>query len=461
MPPKKLKKFCGITKFIQQNDKDLHQALDDLCLFGLFRPRGRGVTFLYPSDKAYRKKIIDHAYSNNPEKAVDMVRALVLLDYLPSPADFKNKKDDISNALHKKLEVDSADAKEVKLKSGHKLVIEATYKHLRDGDPVALYTMSGKGELPTTGTAATMKYNNSKSDIRTGGKQMSDAVSITQFVENLYIAGNKNIYKAVVCLIYKAAAANNSDDVIEEIYGRICATARASFYNILRPWHKERNSKIDELINTIRLVHITDIEPEKTTALIQTYGVNEYTTHLQTLITKTGKPIDTSRRDAMQKPLLDSIRNPVEARRLVLNAYQTFYNTTNKEAIMEKIYRDLLTVYCYLSALNEKSDDCYFKTTFRFVMKHIFNHNNSFSESCNETVYNLSLFYNLVKSDALLYTPVYDKSQINEAYADLNGEFPVPNDDSMFTSQFNSVVLVQGGGGDDSFFGGIVSSLPA
>ena len=459
MPPKKLKKFCGITKFIQQNDKDLHQALDDLCLFGLFRPRGRGVTFLYPSDKAYRKKIIDHAYSNNPEKAVDMVRALVLLDYLPSPADFKNKKDDISNALHKKLEVDSADAKEVKLKSGHKLVIEATYKHLRDGDPVALYTMSGKGELPTTGTASTMKYNNSKSDIRTGGAHVSDAVAITNFVETSYIAGNKNIYKAVVCLIYKAVTDDNTyADVCEEIYSRICATARASFYNILRPWNKERNLKIDELINKIRLVQITNIEPDKTTTLIQTYGVNEYTEHLTKLITQMGKPTDTSRRDEIQNKLLIDIRNPTGARLAVLNVYQTFYNTIDKETVMEYIYRDLLTVYCYLSALNEQTDTYYFNTTFRFVMKHIFNHNNSFSESCNETVYNLSMFYNLVKSDVFLYTPVYDSSQIH-GYQDLGGGLPTPNDDTKFTTQFNTVVLVEGGGGDDSFFGGIVSGL--
>ena len=52
MPAKKVKKFCRVTKFLQQTDKDLHQALDDLCLFGLFRTRGRGVTFLYPVDKS-------------------------------------------------------------------------------------------------------------------------------------------------------------------------------------------------------------------------------------------------------------------------------------------------------------------------------------------------------------------------------------------------------------------------
>ena len=458
MPPKKLKKFCGITKFIQQNDKDLYQALDDLCLFGLFRPRGRGVTFLYPSDKAYRKKIIDHAYSNNPEKAVDMVRALVLLDYLPSPADFKNKKDDISNALHKKLEVESADAKEVKLKSGHKLVVDSTYKHLRDGDPVALYTMSGKGELPTTGTAATMKYNNSKSDIRTGGAQMSDAIAITQCVEKLYIAGHKDIYKTVVCLIYQYAT-ETDPNTAPVIYNRVCAMARASFYNILRPWHKEENDDVNNLIRKMRLKLIDEQNSDTIHQLIRTYGGSAYTDNLKKLITQMGKPIDTSKRDGIRDDLLSKIRNPINARLEVLNAYKTFYGNDNSAEITERIYRDLLTVYCYLSALNESGDQCYFQTTFRFVMQHVFNHNNSFSESCNETVYNLSMFYNLVKADAFLYTPVYEFDQIH-GYTDLGGGLPDPNDNTKFTTQFNSVVLVEGGGGDDSFFGGIVSSLP-
>ena len=91
-------------------------------------------------------------------------------------------------------------------------------------------------------------------------------------------------------------------------------------------------------------------------------------------------------------------------------------------------------------------------------MQYVFNHNNSFSESCNETVYNLSIFYNLVKSDAFLYTPVYEVAQIHD-YQDLGGHLPEPGDNTKFTTQFNSVVKIMGGGGDDSFFGGIVSSL--
>ena len=149
MPSHKLKKFCRLTQYLEQVDKDLYQAFDDLCLFGLFRVRGNGVTFLYPTNKAYRKKIIDHTYSNNPEKAIDMVKALVLLDYIPRPSEFKSKT--VVNSLHLPVAVSKADTKEVELKSGHTLTVAKDFATLRADDPVAVYHMSGTGELPMTG----------------------------------------------------------------------------------------------------------------------------------------------------------------------------------------------------------------------------------------------------------------------------------------------------------------------
>jgi hypothetical protein len=92
-------------------------------------------------------------------------------------------------------------------------------------------------------------------------------------------------------------------------------------------------------------------------------------------------------------------------------------------------------------------------------MKHIFNHNNSFSESVNETVYNLSIYYNLIKSDAFLYIPVSDKDQIDPLYTDKQSILPDPNDESLFTIQFNTDLVSKFGGGSDTFFGGIVGGL--
>jgi hypothetical protein len=459
MPPKKLKKFCRVTKFLEQTDKDLHQVLDDLCLFGLFRTRGRGVTFLYPSNAAYRKKISDHAYSNNPEKAVDMIKALVLLDYLPSPIDFKNKKDDIPNALHKKLGVDSADSKEVKLSSGHKLAVNKSFATLRADEPVAVYNITGTGELPLTGTSSTMKYSNTNNNKRTptggylggGALDKTSAIKLTQYVEMLYINGVRDIYRFVLGLIYEYVVKGGASIDKHSVYNRICASARASFYNIVSPWSIARDYNITTLLLESGITEMIDYTIDQMKTLV-TSNVARYTDSLKNIIDVCGRDIDTTSRDIKRKELISIIKTPLDARTKVLDAY------SGDEG---RLYKDLLTVYCYLAAINEEDDETYFKNSFTYVMKHIFNHNNSFTESENETVYNLSMYYNLVKSDALLYTPVWEKSRISPDYTDLHDELPNPNVDELFTIQFNTSIINKRGGGvaSDTFFGKVAGGL--
>jgi hypothetical protein len=48
-----------------------------------FKPgrNANGITFLYPKEKAYRQKIVNAAYSTDPNVAVDMIKSLVLQGY--------------------------------------------------------------------------------------------------------------------------------------------------------------------------------------------------------------------------------------------------------------------------------------------------------------------------------------------------------------------------------------------
>ena len=477
MPAKKVKKFCRLAKFLEQSDKDLYQAFDDLCLLGLFRVRGRGLTFLYPADKAYRKKIIDHAYSNNPEKAVEMVKCLVLLDFLPSPSDFNSKKDDIPNSHHKKLEVESADAKEVKLKSGHKLVVDKTYIPLRSGEPIAVYQLTGKGELPTTGTSSSMKYNNESSGNKRGGYvqgggsldnfsfNKSDVIKLTKCVENYYASGNSDdircIYRCVLSLIYGYAITDACDkNTRYDIYRRICASPRASFYSILAPWSLEKNYNIDNLITSSGLSELVACDKSKISTLVNNTK-ESYDNNLGNLIDKCREENDLSNsvdstvinRNKIRDELIKNIKSPLLSKTEILKAYGS--DTS-------RLYKDLVTVFCYLSASHEKDDADYYKHSFTYIMENIFNHNNSFSDSVNQSAYNLSIFYNLVKSDAFLYTPLKsnESTLLTNQYKDFTKELPNPNDGSLYTIQFSDIAKKGGGGCDSStYFGGIVNSL--
>jgi len=231
MPPKnQVKKFCSISKYIQQNDKEFYQALDDLCLFGLFRPRGNGVTFMYP-DKDYRKKIVKEAYSDSPESAVEMVRNLVLLDFLPNHLDFDKKT--IATALHKKLEVESAEKDHVTLKSKHKIVKETKFITLRNNDPVALYLLTGKGILPVSTERVDTRLEDRNHQEKEGGVEFNLA-ALTKFIEDNFKL-HPHIYQAVMGLFYECLVENydSHKSVIDEIYYYVGPSALASYYIII------------------------------------------------------------------------------------------------------------------------------------------------------------------------------------------------------------------------------------
>jgi hypothetical protein len=441
MPPKKVKKFCRVTKFLEQNDKDLYQALDDLCLLGLFRPRrDKGITFLYPSDKAYRKKIIDHSYSNSPEKAVEMFKCLILFDYYKNPSDFS--RGSISNAHNEIVEIETTTAKDVKLKSGHTLTPNKEYIPLRDGEPVTVYTLTGKGELTKSGIKASMKPQDSKYKARGGAEQRVQGLA--EFVHKEYCNVNRSIYKAVVSCIYGYASTLENSANSKKIYDRICASARASFYSIFEPYNSVRNSEVDTIISESGIYNMIEKLSEDNKITFMKKGVDSYDAHLKDLIIIHGSSSDAKEIDN-RDIILCNTKTLTEARINVLNAYK---------GNDFRLYRDVLSVYCYLAAVMESEDDTYFNNCFVYSIKNIFNEPTCFKEGTNDAVTNASLYLNLMKSDAFLYKQVYERSQINANYDDLDGALPDPNDSKCFTIQFSDVVSKHGGGAE-TFFGGM------
>jgi hypothetical protein len=165
----KLKKFCKITRYIEQIDGELSQMIADLCLDRLFIPRGvNGITFLYPKEPSYRKEIIASAYSDNPEKAIQMLESLIVLDYLPRPGDFVLKKDDIPNSLRQKIEITSADASSVKLACGAILKPDPGFAPISTRENMAVYYLTGT-QIPLNGSKATMKYASKRRGTKTKG----------------------------------------------------------------------------------------------------------------------------------------------------------------------------------------------------------------------------------------------------------------------------------------------------
>ncbi len=112
MPTKKKQlKYCDLTHAIRDYDAEFYAALDGLCILPLLRSGRNGVTFLFPENKAVRKKIIDARYSKNPEVAVKTVKALILRGCYKQLADLSRPGNIVSNNLNKIVEVKEAAGK--------------------------------------------------------------------------------------------------------------------------------------------------------------------------------------------------------------------------------------------------------------------------------------------------------------------------------------------------------------
>ena len=451
MPSNKLKKFCRLSKYLEQSDKEFYQALDDLCLLGLLRVRGNGVTLLYPTNKTLRKTFVKYAYSNEPEKAVDMFKTLVLLDFLPKTTDFKPNAD-IANAHHKKLEVKSSESKGVELKSGHKLELAKDFANMRKDEPVAVYHLSGTGELPNTGSRVDTKTMQQK-NIRGGTQGGNETrMKIAEKVEKLYNESllsdddtKRKIYRTIVSSIYEFAVKNNTYRYL--IKPRICATARASFYSIVNPYG-DNDPEIDSFLLDMGLSAI--INCNDTECIVKLSNHEDYDKNLTELVGKMDTNLD--ERVEKQSGLLKDVLT-ADVKQKVSDAYDD----------KDRLYRDLLTIYCYLSTINEKYDDKYFHDCFAYSMKNLFNKKDCFN-SQTDLVANVVLYQTLLKSDVFLFEPGASKDQISSAgYADLDDVFPDPTDKNLFTVQYNNQINVRGGGENEdedeyggTYFGGLL-----
>lgn len=146
MATKKLQKYCRIHQWVEAKDRDLAGVIRDLCMERAISSGGRGATFIYPS-AGVRKKIVEEAYSPDPEKAIRLLNAHIIPDPVRTAADFKRT----GSLLGIKLEVESASGTEVTLKGGAKLKAANDFRPFRK-DNIAVWVVES-GEVPLEGAA--------------------------------------------------------------------------------------------------------------------------------------------------------------------------------------------------------------------------------------------------------------------------------------------------------------------
>jgi hypothetical protein len=411
--PKKLSKYCSINKFLEVYDKELYEVIEDLCLHRIFSPRGgKGVTFLYPKEASYRKKIIDTAFGDNPEKAIQMLQSLVITDYLPSPSDFITKKDDIPNALRQKIEVASADAKSVKLECGATLIKESEFHPIETRNNMAVYVLTGN-MIPLDGKPSVGKYVKRS---KTGGVDETDkkrCIYATHLEEKykmcLYKNNNyQNPYYEAIVSFYMWSLINGIDLSIINKYMDWCPAV--SFYLVFEPHSQNPQVVSRDLFN--RWLNETGgkcpVDPQK---IVQTY---DYIMNKVTELTSTFKDIDAkiAERASIQDKLLKEPFKPTLSEN-ALKYYGKNLTDAFKDECRFLIYQYMLDISEYPES---EAGRCTAYENMLVFVRYLANNvpNDASGLLClNQSLQNrndpaawVSSAYAFVRSDAFLYIPI-------------------------------------------------------
>ena len=192
-----LKKYCSLSKYLEQNDKELYSVFENLCGISLLRPQrdSTGVTMLIPKEKAYRQKIINAAYSTSPEVATAMLKSLVLRDYYPTPSSFGTS---VVNLLGQKVSIDETSDTLVKLDKTLTLSQDKKFVPL-NRDNMAVYFLTGKGEISTANPMATIVKKSTKTG---GAASSSEKKDLQKYLEDIYVTEMGKVDNIYVKKVY-------------------------------------------------------------------------------------------------------------------------------------------------------------------------------------------------------------------------------------------------------------------
>jgi hypothetical protein len=430
----KLEKFCNLSKYINQVDPELFTCYDKLCLTGLLKPDFKsgpdaGVTFLFPKEKSYRQKIINSTFSSSPEQAISMLKSLIIPEHLSSTAAFNGT---VVNLLNQKLDIEEASEKHVKLKGDIELKLDTQYKPLGNRNNVAVYNMSGKGEIPINGEVTVVERKVTKRGGSVSIKNQLYKAIESDYIENI----NKNVTNSYVkkCYlqlkyIYKQNGGGGhggvdpndyvpflGNDEISDSYllDRLCDISYPNVYaEILKIFNSTNSQDVSQLANITKPMYI-DLKEQ----------------HFCFPDNTTKDPKRTA-----------NIKSPVELRERIYKYYR-------KDS--ERIAKDLFIVFCniYKDLWMNDVDRIGMYKDFVYLASYVFNDYNKILDHPFDMAREFTLFGNLLKSDVFLYQP-HGVFKTNLPVPD---KFPNPLEMALFSlCSYTNKTKVSGGSEKHSY----------
>lgn len=110
-----MEKSCSILTYVRNNNRELYDTIDDLCLVGVFSMKSFGpsapkkeLTFLMPvKGSEMHKEIISAAYGGKEHDAIAMIKNCLIWKYISTIAEFKTG-DSLRTSNRTNVEVDTS-----------------------------------------------------------------------------------------------------------------------------------------------------------------------------------------------------------------------------------------------------------------------------------------------------------------------------------------------------------------
>jgi hypothetical protein len=404
-----LKKFCRLTKYVEQNNPDLYQVIEDLCIGHYFKPSrdANGITFLFP-DKAYAQKIINAAYSTDPDVAVNMLKSLLVHGFYSSTADFK---DGVVNLLNQKIEIVDADDSSAKLSNGLVLKKDSAFVPMSYRENMAVFALSGKGEISTKGEMVSVER------AKRGGSStlFSKKNDLHKLLENKYAteinnADRSNIYVKKVCLQLAAIQDNFPAGQIAHCLGN---DEFSDSYLLDMFCDKNCPAVFDTLCRALssNISGVAKLTFEK------------YIVEKKKVVGEGLNNKNVTRNESNLKGL----HSPIDVRTKVCNIYGRDKH---------KLGIDLFIVFCNISKDLWKNDPIDKENEFRqfaYIASKIYVKPEDLVNQEFDPARDLTLYGNLLKSDVLKYVAQADFSSADSVNLKIVTSLPSPLEMSLFS----------------------------
>jgi hypothetical protein len=421
-----LKKFCRLTKYIEQTDSNLYQAIEDLCIGHYFKPSrdASGVTFLYPADKAYRQRIINAAYSTDPDVAVNMIKSLLVHGFYHGCKDFSG---DVVNLLNQKLEIESADDKQVKLANGLILKKDETFVPMSYRENMAVYTLSGKGEIPLNGQSVTVERKKKGGDLCLSSKK-SDLQKLLEhrYVNEIGVVDNIYVKKVRLHLKLLVEKRNLSNSELSNYLGN---DEFSDSYLLDMYCSKHCPSCFDTLYKSL----------QQQDARAESITFDAYIAAKKQIVG--AEP--TNKNVTRDSSILKGLHSPMDVRTRVCDLYKHD---------KQKLGKDLFIVFCNISkdlwqtSAFDKVDE--FKN-FAYIAAKIYTKPEDLVNQEFDPARDLTLYGNLLKSDVLHYVPQADFRDSSSVSLKIVSQLPSPLEMTLFSLCHLATMTKKVGGGSD------------